>query len=107
MAPGLLKSLYSPTKPLYLFDPQQELPRSSGVILHGLPQQPPACRRLIYTSNDHNSLEVAAHLFDALHAMEDDPEISWSYIESVEEQGVGRAIMDRIRKAAYKYNKER
>ena len=107
VAPGLLKSHYSPTKPLYLFDPQQELPPSSGVILHGIPKQPPACQRLIYTSSDHNYLEVAAHLFDALHAMEDDPAISRIYIEPVEEQGVGRAIMDRIRKAAYKYNKER
>lgn len=108
VAPGLLKSHYSPTKPLYLYDRQQpELPPASGVILHGVPQQPPACRRLIYTSNDHNSLEVAAHLFDALHAMEDDPEISRIYIEPVENHGVGRAIMDRIRKAVYQYEKER
>lgn len=107
VAPGLLKSHYSPTKPLYLFDPQQELPPSSGVILHGVPQQPPACQRLIYTSGDHNYLEVAAHLFSALHVMEDDPEISRIYIEPVEEHGVGRAIMDRIRKAVYQYEKER
>lgn len=109
VAPGLLKSHYSPTKPLYLFNPQhqQELPPSSGVILHGVPLKPPACQRLIYTSNNHNSLEVAAHLFSVLHAMEDDPEISQIYIEPVEEHGVGRAIMDRIKKAAYKYNKER
>ncbi len=37
---------------------------------------------------------------------EDDPEISRIYIEPVEENGVGRAIMDRIRKAVYQYEKE-
>lgn len=108
VAPGLLKSHYSPTKPLYLIDwRQQELPPASGVILHGIRQQPPACQRLIYTSGDHNYLEVATHLFSGLHAMEDDPEISRIYIEPVEEHGVGRAIMDRIRKAVYQYEKER
>ena len=102
VAPGLLKSHYSPTKPFTSSIPQASAGAAAlvGVILHGVPLKPPACQRLIYTSNNHNSLEVAAHLFSVLHAMEDDPEISQIYIEPVEEHGCGRAIMDRIKKAA-------
>lgn len=107
VAPGLLKSHYSPTKPLHLYDRQQpELPPASGVILHGHADHEPEYRRIIYTSYNQNYLETAAHLFSSLHAMEDDPGIRQIFIEPVEEHGVGRAIMDRINKAVYQYRKE-
>ena len=104
IAPGLLKSHYSPVKPLYIFDKQvMYLPESSGLIVHGKKDFIPAGSKIIYTSKTFNYLEIAANLFSALHAMEDDVNIKQIFIEPVPELGLGLAIMDRIKKAAYKY----
>jgi L-threonylcarbamoyladenylate synthase len=45
-------------------------------------------------------------LFAALHAMEEDENVENIYIERVEEKGLGIAIMDRIKKAAYQYTQQ-
>jgi hypothetical protein len=37
--------------------------------------------------------------------MEDDDRVSQIYIEAVSEIGIGKAIMDRLRKAEYQYLK--
>lgn len=104
IAPGLLKSHYSPVKPLYIFDKQvMYLPESSGLIVHGKKDLILTESKIIYTSQTFNHLEIAANLFSALHAMEDDETIKQIYIEPVPELGLGLAIMDRIKKAAYKY----
>lgn len=103
-APGLLKSHYSPSKPLYLYSkPQGQLPEHSGLILHCLNNEIPDCEKVIYTSYNNNLPEIAANLFSSLHAMEDDVMINQIHIEPVVESGLGIAIMDRIKKAAYKY----
>ncbi len=104
IAPGLLKSHYSPVKPLYIIDKQAiYLPESSGIIIHGKKDQIFNAQKYIYTSQSFNHLEIAANLFSALHAMEDDENIKQIFIEPVPEVGLGLAIMDRIKKAAYKY----
>ena len=58
---------------------------------------------LLYTSQNNNLLEIAANLFSSFHAMEDNAEINQVFIEPVVEDGLGNAIMDRIKKAVYKY----
>jgi L-threonylcarbamoyladenylate synthase len=104
MAPGLLNSHYSPAKPLYIYkNHQTELPEQSGLILHCLNDRTPNCEKLIYTSHNNNLLEIAANLFSSLHAMEDDEKVKQIHIEPVIESGLGIAIMDRIKKAVYKY----
>ena len=104
IAPGLLKSHYSPVKPLYILDKQPvNLPESSGLIVHEKKDSVHAASRVIYTSQTFNHLEIAANLFSALHALEDDENIKQLFIEPVPETGLGIAIMDRIKKAAYKY----
>jgi len=106
IAPGLLKSHYSPVKPLYIFDKQvMNLPESSGLIVHCKKDFIPTASKIIYTSHTFSHLEIAANLFSALHAMEDDENIKQIFIEPVPEFGLGLAIMDRIKKAAYKYIK--
>ena len=102
-APGLLKSHYSPAKPLYLYKNQTELPEQSGMILHCLNDRIPDCEKVIYTSYNNNLPEIAANLFSSLHAMEDDEQIKQIFIEHVIESGLGIAIMDRIKKAVFKY----
>jgi len=104
IAPGLLKSHYSPVKPLYILDKQViYLPESSGLIVHGKKDFNLTASKIIHTSQTFNHLEIAANLFSALHAMEDDENIKQIFIEPVPEVGLGVAIMDRIKKASYKY----
>ncbi len=104
ISPGLFKSHYAPTKPLYLYSSQQiKLPKYSGLIVHSKQMKKAICHNIIYTSQNNNFLEIAANLFSSLHTMEDDERIKQIYIEPVIEEGLGLAIMDRINKAIYKY----
>ncbi|MEK7720693.1 MAG: Sua5 family C-terminal domain-containing protein [Bacteroidota bacterium] len=52
---------------------------------------------------NEKQIEIAANLFSALHTLEDNENIKQIFIEPVLEIGLGIAIMDRIKKAAYKY----
>lgn len=104
ISPGLLKSHYSPTKPLYLYTaPQTQMPDCSGIIVHNVKNEITNCEKVIYTSQHNDLLEIAANLFSSLHAMEDDKQIKQIFIEPVIEEGLGIAIMDRIKKAVCKY----
>ena len=105
VAPGLLKSHYSPKKPLYILtEPRNELPEFSGLILHSKMNNGQKTASLFYTSQTGNKIEIAANLFAALHTMEEDENVKNIFIEPVEESGLGIAIMDRVKKAAYRYN---
>lgn len=42
-------------------------------------------------------------MFEAMHSFEDDNEIELIIAEPVCEEGVGRAIMDRLRKAEFNW----
>lgn len=104
-APGQLKSHYSPEKPLYIFNHLPAgLHASSGVILFKEPagRLIPAVQTIILSPSG-DLLEAAANLFTALHDMENNPLISEIHIQAVEEKGIGVAMMDRIRKAAYRH----
>ena len=104
LSPGLLKSHYSPKKPLYLLtEMSASLPSGSGVILHGRSEDDFVGSKVVYTSQTCNLVEVAANLFAALHAMEEDSSVEQIFIEPVIEVGLGIAIMDRVKKAAYQY----
>jgi L-threonylcarbamoyladenylate synthase len=104
IAPGLLQSHYSPAKPLFIYHHQPaKLPDGSGLILHSDSGKDFQNCNVLYTSKTGNLLEVAANLFSALHSMEDNALVNQIFIEPVVEQGVGIAIMDRIKKAAFRY----
>lgn len=103
VAPGLLKSHYSPKKPLFILSNETQLPDHSGLILHSNAETNLNATRIVRTSENKSFLEVASGLFAALHTLEDDPEISQIWIEAVPETGLGVAIMDRMKKAAYQY----
>ena len=106
-SPGLLKSHYSPLKPLYfLAQNQSVLPENSGLIVHSATSELFNARRVIHTSETKNMLEIAVNLFASLHKMEDDAEVEQIFIEKLEEKGIGIAIMDRLKKATYQYNAE-
>lgn len=104
VSPGLLKSHYSPQKPLFILDGlTMDLPENSGLILHGQNNVGYSAARTVYTSHSCNKIEISANLFSSLHDMEEDPQVKNIYIEPVEEVGLGIAIMDRVKKAAYQY----
>lgn len=103
-SPGLLKSHYSPNKRLaFLEKTDQDFSNKTGLILHSRSATPIKCGKIIYTSQTFNLIEVAANIFSSLHQMEDDASIEEIFIERVEECGLGIAIMDRLKKACYKY----
>jgi L-threonylcarbamoyladenylate synthase len=104
ISPGMLNSHYSPAKPLHILNNlQTRLPESSGIILHGKNDFNIEADKIIYTSENHYPPEIAANLFSALHEMEETETIKQIYIEAVEPTGLGIAIMDRIKKAAFQY----
>ncbi len=103
VAPGLLDSHYSPHKPLYIINKATVILPKSGVIAHNQQRAYADALKTVYTSNCDNMIEVAANLFAAMHQLEDDALIDNIYIEPVEENGLGLAIMDRVNKAAFQY----
>ena len=106
-SPGLLDSHYSPRKPLYFTENVNlnALPENSGLILHEKNDLSTNAVSVIYTSECMNLLEVAAHLFESLHQMEDNAAVKQIFIAKVPEKGVGLSVMDRLKKATYQYNK--
>jgi L-threonylcarbamoyladenylate synthase len=45
-------------------------------------------------------------MFEAMHAFEDDADVEVIIAEPVSETGIGKAIMDRLRKAEYSWRQE-
>jgi L-threonylcarbamoyladenylate synthase len=108
VSPGLLKSHYSPQKPLYIWNGQMNnFPVDAGLILNRNHEINYKANKIVYTSHSGNNIEIAANLFAALHSMEEDDNVKVIFIEPVEETGLGIAIMDRIKKAAYQYDNEK
>jgi L-threonylcarbamoyladenylate synthase len=100
-SPGLLKSHYSPAKPLYFLGQKDVDKTRAGIIsLRGEDIVGYKLSEILSPRGDLH--EAAANLFGALHRMED-AEIDCIVAEPVPEAGIGLAIMDRLRKAAYRW----
>lgn len=103
VSPGLLKSHYSPNKPLYIkgeFDRPID-PSRAGYIAFGKRPEGPY-KEIRFLSEKGDMVEAAAHLFESLHAFEE-LDVDYIIADPVPELGIGIAIMDRLRKAAYRY----
>jgi L-threonylcarbamoyladenylate synthase len=103
-SPGTLLSHYAPHVTLRLLAPGEPIPRPSGGKRVGLllfkPRLPVAGYATTETlSQDGNLTEAAANLFAALRRL-DTAGLDYVVVESVPEHGLGRAIMDRLRRAA-------
>ncbi len=102
-APGMLKSHYSPSKPLYLLGTEPpSLPRARGGFLSAGGEASGDWGRVVVLSPRGDLLEAAAGLFAALHDLEE-ADVDYLVAEPVEDTGVGAAIMDRLRKAAWRF----
>ncbi|MGM9511114.1 L-threonylcarbamoyladenylate synthase [Larkinella sp. GY13] len=104
-APGMLSSHYAPRKPLFLKTPEQALatyqPERIGVLAFD------AMTRLIPLENQQilsitgDVSEAAKNLFAALRAL-DQSNVDVIIAELLPETGLGRAVNDRLRRAAFK-----
>ncbi len=103
IAPGMVKSHYSPSKPLYIIGETNKVIEKSkaGLLSYSL-QQVAGYKEVIQVSTNQNLKEYAVNLFAALHQLEDS-DVDYIVAEPVPESGIGTAIMDRLRKAAYRF----
>lgn len=104
-APGMLSSHYAPRKPLLLKTPAQALvnykPERIGVLAFEeiTPLVPVEHQQILSLAGDIS--EAAKNLFAAMRAL-DAFDIDVIVTELLPETGLGRAINDRLRRAAFK-----
>jgi len=104
LAPGMLKSHYSPNKPFFIIG--ETLPKNlptgnAGLIAFSL-SEGVGFKKVVKPSATGDLKEYAIRLFATIHEFEDS-DVDFIVAEPVPEQGIGVAIMDRLRKAAYPY----
>lgn len=102
-SPGHIKSHYSPNKPLYILGENSKELNTRNAAFLSFGAKPKSEFKLVeYLSENGNLHEAAVNLFQKLHFLEDS-DIDFIIAEPVPERGIGIAIMDRLRKAAYRY----
>jgi L-threonylcarbamoyladenylate synthase len=95
-APGSLPSHYAPDLPLRL----DALEARPGEALLGFgPEAPPGFAEVLWLSRIGDLAEAAANLFALLRRL-DRPEFAGIAVMPIPERGLGRAINDRLRRAA-------
>lgn len=104
-APGMLSKHYSPNKEIVTVDSIAELrnieTRKTAFILFDLKKDvPPAKLIQLSLTSDHD--EAAQKFYDALRHWDDDESITRLVIERLPDFGLGRAINDRLLRAAAK-----
>jgi L-threonylcarbamoyladenylate synthase len=104
IAPGMIKSHYSPAKPLYILgETTRNIDPQKAGLLSFSNLQSPGYKEVIQVSRQMDLKEYAVNLFAAIHQLEES-DVEYMVAEPVPENGIGIAIMDRLRKAAYRYN---
>jgi L-threonylcarbamoyladenylate synthase len=100
-APGQTASHYAPEKRAYLFDPQDATDRSedSALLCWG-PIHHSADFSVVRSLSENRDLrEAARRLFTLLREMDQIQSLKQIFIEPVPEEGLGKAIMNRVRRA--------
>jgi L-threonylcarbamoyladenylate synthase len=102
-APGMLKSHYAPTKPFYLGDLQvlfrQFAAQKAGVLSLKKQVNLPKHFQQVVLSESGDLREAAQHLFAAMRQL-DASDVDLILAAPMPEQGLGRAINDRLRRAS-------
>lgn len=104
VAPGMLKSHYSPVKPMIIADNQNisGIDRSRAGLLSFSGSLEEGFKKVIRLSSDNDMVAYAVNMFSAMHELEE-LDVDLIVAEPVPETGIGLAIMDRLRKAAYRH----
>lgn len=95
-APGSLKSHYAPRKKLEWYDPSQPPHKEVGLLAFSQPRNDYGAIEILSPSG--NLQEAATNLYGALRRLDESPVASLA-VEAVPEQGIGCAIMDRLKRA--------
>ena len=95
-APGMLASHYAPSLPVRL---DASSAGAGEALLAFGPDAPKGAAETLWLSKSGDVDEAAAHLFAMLRAL-DRPEFSAIAVMPIPERGLGRAINDRLRRAA-------
>jgi L-threonylcarbamoyladenylate synthase len=103
-APGMLESHYSPSKPFYLFGPGllSRIDASRAGYIRFKEKAPDGFKLVLHIAPGADLKEYATRIFAAMHELEAS-EVDMIVAEPVPEEGIGIAIMDRLRKAAHDY----
>lgn len=101
-APGELPYHYAPRKPLVLVNSIDEVIAENSSFLGFIEKtKRPASRYVRYLSRDGDLREAAANFFSHLIDL-DKEDVDIIYAERILEKGLGKAMMDRLKKAAQK-----
>ncbi len=103
LAPGQLESHYAPRTPLILAGPQEALPQGQrlGWLGLGKPADPGPFAAVESLSEHQDLREAAANLFAAVRRLDErNLDVIWAL--PVPDQGLGRAINDRLTKASHR-----
>lgn len=105
-SPGQLKIHYAPEIPIYFYD-ENKIQNQSNKKLGGLFFQHPKLDKhfssIKILSPKGNFREAASNLFSLLHQLENE-KLDMIFVEKIDKQGLGIAIMDRLIKAVNKYS---
>lgn len=103
VSPGMLKSHYSPEKPLYILgETDAVIDKSKAGYLSWTGKDISDYQVVEQLCENGDLKQCAVNLFAAIHRLEES-DVSYIIAEAVPEKGIGIAIMDKLRKAAYRY----
>jgi len=106
-APGMLKSHYSPKKMFLIANNENmEIDKSKAGLISFSGEYENGYGKVIRVSETNELKDYAVNMFEAMHAFEDDNGIEIIIAEPVGEVGIGKAIMDRLRKAEFTWRQE-
>jgi L-threonylcarbamoyladenylate synthase len=102
-APGELPYHYAPTKPLKIIHTIDEIHDTrSSFLAFKKPLKTPISKYIKILSNSGDMREAAANFFSFLIELDQD-NVDIIYAENIPETGLGKAMMERLKKASKKY----
>jgi L-threonylcarbamoyladenylate synthase len=106
-APGMLKSHYSPKKMFLIANNALlNIDKSKAGFISFSGELENGYRNVIRVSERKDLKDYAVNMFEAMHSFEDDNDIEIIIAEPVAKTGIGKAIMDRLRKAEFNWRQE-
>lgn len=105
-APGMMKSHYSPHKKLLIADKDTQIDKSKAGLISFTGALENGYLKVLKVSDKNDLKDYAVNMFEAMHSFEDDDEIELIIAEAVSEIGIGKAIMDRLRKAEFNWRQK-
>jgi L-threonylcarbamoyladenylate synthase len=102
IAPGQTVSHYAPAKPVYLLDSQDKIlhAEESALLCWGPVRDSEKFFAVRSLSEKYDFVEAAQRLFELLRELDQIQSLKAIFVEPVPEEGLGKAIMNRIRRAA-------